>query len=143
MWLSRCRQGSSLIESLQRPVDRLWKAARILRKVRPNFSPRCCGKGQAVEKGASLSLRQRPSKPPLRSLAPSVQAGHLSPFGGTAIFSSRARVTNSGCRGRRVDEQVARVFLEPEAASLLDEKVLDASVEQDQVAFTMADQVEE
>ena len=42
-----------------------------------------------------------------------------------------------------VDEQGARVFLEPEAASLLDEKVLDASVEQDQVAFTIADQVEE
>ena len=42
-----------------------------------------------------------------------------------------------------IDEQGARVFLEPEAASLLDEKVLDASVEQDQVAFTMADQVEE
>ena len=42
-----------------------------------------------------------------------------------------------------VDEQGARVFLEPEAASLLDEKVLDASVEQDQVAFTIADQIEE
>ncbi len=42
-----------------------------------------------------------------------------------------------------IDEQGARVFLEPEAASLLDEKVLDASVEQDQVAFTIADQVED
>jgi Fe-S cluster assembly iron-binding protein IscA len=42
-----------------------------------------------------------------------------------------------------IDEQGARVFLEPEAASLLEEKVLDASVEQDQVAFTIADQVEE
>lgn len=42
-----------------------------------------------------------------------------------------------------IDEQGARVFLEPEAASLLDDKVLDASVEQDQVAFTIADQVEE
>jgi iron-sulfur cluster assembly protein len=42
-----------------------------------------------------------------------------------------------------IEEQGARVFLEPEAASLLDEKVLDASVEQDQVAFTIADQVEE
>ena len=42
-----------------------------------------------------------------------------------------------------IDEQGARVFLEPEAASLLDEKVLDANVEQDQVAFTIADQVEE
>ena len=42
-----------------------------------------------------------------------------------------------------IDEQGARVFLEPEAASLLDDKVLDASLEQDQVAFTIADQVEE
>jgi Fe-S cluster assembly iron-binding protein IscA len=42
-----------------------------------------------------------------------------------------------------IDEHGARVFLEPEAASLLEEKVLDASVEQDQVAFTIADQVEE
>ena len=42
-----------------------------------------------------------------------------------------------------IDEQGARVFLEPEAASLLDEKVLDASLEQDQVAFTIADQAEE
>jgi iron-sulfur cluster assembly protein len=42
-----------------------------------------------------------------------------------------------------IDEQGARVFLEPEAASLLDDKVLDASVEQDQVAFTIADQVKE
>jgi iron-sulfur cluster assembly protein len=42
-----------------------------------------------------------------------------------------------------IEEQGARVFLEPEAASLLDDKVLDASVEQNQVAFTIADQVEE
>ena len=42
-----------------------------------------------------------------------------------------------------IDEQGARVFLEPDAASLLDDKVLDASVEQDQVAFTIADQIEE
>ena len=42
-----------------------------------------------------------------------------------------------------IEEQGARVFLEPDAASLLDDKVLDASVEQDQVAFTIADQVEE
>jgi len=42
-----------------------------------------------------------------------------------------------------IDEQGARVFLEPKAASLLDDKVLDASIEQDQVAFTIADQVEE
>jgi iron-sulfur cluster assembly protein len=42
-----------------------------------------------------------------------------------------------------IEEQGVRVFLEPEAASLLDEKVLDASVEQDQIAFTLADQIEE
>lgn len=42
-----------------------------------------------------------------------------------------------------IDEQGARVFLEPEAASLLDAKILDPSVDQDQVAFTIADQVEE
>ena len=41
-----------------------------------------------------------------------------------------------------IEERGARVFLEPEAASLLDDKVLDASVEQDQVAFTIADQIE-
>jgi Fe-S cluster assembly iron-binding protein IscA len=42
-----------------------------------------------------------------------------------------------------VEEQGARVFLEPEAASLLDDKVLDASVEQSRVAFTIAEQIEE
>jgi iron-sulfur cluster assembly protein len=42
-----------------------------------------------------------------------------------------------------IEEQGARVFLEPEAASLLDDKVLDASLEQDQVAFTIADQIKE
>jgi iron-sulfur cluster assembly protein len=41
-----------------------------------------------------------------------------------------------------IEEQGVRVFLEPEAASL-DDKVLDASVEQNQVAFTIADQIEE
>jgi iron-sulfur cluster assembly protein len=42
-----------------------------------------------------------------------------------------------------IEEQGARVFLDPEAASLLDDKILDASIEPDQVAFTIADQVEE
>lgn len=42
-----------------------------------------------------------------------------------------------------IEEQGARVFLEREAAELLDDKVLDASVVQDQVAFTIADQTEE
>jgi iron-sulfur cluster assembly protein len=38
-----------------------------------------------------------------------------------------------------VEEQDARVFLEPQAASLLDDKVLDAVVEQNRVSFTIAD----
>jgi iron-sulfur cluster assembly protein len=42
-----------------------------------------------------------------------------------------------------IDERGARVFLEPDAASLLEDKVLDASVEQNQVAFTIAEQGEE
>jgi iron-sulfur cluster assembly protein len=42
-----------------------------------------------------------------------------------------------------IEEEGARVFLEPEAASLLDDKVLDASVEQNEVAFTIAEQVGE
>jgi iron-sulfur cluster assembly protein len=39
-----------------------------------------------------------------------------------------------------IEEQGARVFLETEAASLLEDKVLDASVDQNQVAFTINDQ---
>ena len=39
-----------------------------------------------------------------------------------------------------VEEEGARLFLEPEAAFLLDDKVLDATVEQNKVAFTIADQ---
>jgi iron-sulfur cluster assembly protein len=42
-----------------------------------------------------------------------------------------------------IEERGARVFLESGAASLLDDKVLDASVEQGEVAFTIADQIEE
>jgi iron-sulfur cluster assembly protein len=42
-----------------------------------------------------------------------------------------------------IEEQGARVFLEPEAASLLDDKILDASVEQNQATFAIADQLEE
>jgi iron-sulfur cluster assembly protein len=42
-----------------------------------------------------------------------------------------------------IDEQGARVFLEPRAAELLDDKVLDASVEQNQVAFSITDQMDE
>ena len=39
-----------------------------------------------------------------------------------------------------IEEAGARVFLEPDAASLLDDKVLDAKLEQNKVAFTIADQ---
>jgi iron-sulfur cluster assembly protein len=39
-----------------------------------------------------------------------------------------------------IEEQGARIFLEPDAASLLDDKVLDANLEQNKVAFTIADQ---
>jgi iron-sulfur cluster assembly protein len=42
-----------------------------------------------------------------------------------------------------IEEHGARLFLEPEAASLLDGKVLDASIEDNQVAFTLADQIDE
>ena len=42
-----------------------------------------------------------------------------------------------------IEEQGARVFLEPEAASLLEDKVLDANVEQNQVEFTIAEQFDE
>jgi Fe-S cluster assembly iron-binding protein IscA len=42
-----------------------------------------------------------------------------------------------------IEEQGARVFLESDAASLLDDKVLDASIEHDHVTFTIADQIEE
>jgi iron-sulfur cluster assembly protein len=41
-----------------------------------------------------------------------------------------------------IEEQGARVFLEQEAASLLDDKVLDATEQQNQVAFTISDQAE-
>ena len=39
-----------------------------------------------------------------------------------------------------IEEQGARVFLEPDAASLLDDKVLDAKFEENNVAFTIAHQ---
>jgi iron-sulfur cluster assembly protein len=41
-----------------------------------------------------------------------------------------------------IEEEGARVFLEPEAASLLDDKVLDARVEDNRVAFTISEQSE-
>lgn len=42
-----------------------------------------------------------------------------------------------------IDENGARVFLEPVAAKLLDDKILDARVDQNRVAFTIADQIED
>ncbi len=39
-----------------------------------------------------------------------------------------------------IDERGARVFLEPRAADLLDDKVLDANVDQGQVTFSITDQ---
>jgi Fe-S cluster assembly iron-binding protein IscA len=41
-----------------------------------------------------------------------------------------------------IEEHGARLFLDPGAAALLEDKVLDASVEQNRVAFTLADQGE-
>ena len=41
-----------------------------------------------------------------------------------------------------IEEQGARVFVQAEAASLLDDKVLDANVDQNQVAFVILDRPE-
>jgi iron-sulfur cluster assembly protein len=41
-----------------------------------------------------------------------------------------------------IEEQGARVFVDVEAASLLDDKLLDATVDQNQVAFVLLDQPE-
>lgn len=40
-----------------------------------------------------------------------------------------------------IEEQGARLFLDPEASSLLEDKLLDATVEQSRVEFTIAEQV--
>jgi len=42
-----------------------------------------------------------------------------------------------------IDEQGARLFLEPEAASLLDDKIPRRQLRLNQVEFTIADQLEE
>lgn len=50
------------------PVDRMWKAVRICRKVRPNFQPSCCGRvslwkarrGDVLPSGSSLGPLRRP-----------------------------------------------------------------------------------
>ena len=41
-----------------------------------------------------------------------------------------------------IEEEGARIFLDPEAALLLDDKVLDVGVEREQLAFTIANQSE-
>ncbi|MDX6560255.1 MAG: iron-sulfur cluster assembly protein [Gaiellales bacterium] len=42
-----------------------------------------------------------------------------------------------------IEEHGARVFVEAEAATLLDDKILDANVDHNQVAFTVIDQSQE
>ena len=39
-----------------------------------------------------------------------------------------------------IEEQGARIFLEPGAAAMLDDKILDANLVYDRVEFTIADQ---
>ena len=41
-----------------------------------------------------------------------------------------------------IEEQGARLFLDPEASSLLEDKLLDATVEESRVEFTIADHTE-
>jgi len=41
-----------------------------------------------------------------------------------------------------IDAAGARVFLEPEAATLLDDKILDVRVEDDRIGFMIADRIE-
>jgi iron-sulfur cluster assembly protein len=38
-----------------------------------------------------------------------------------------------------IEQEGARLFLNPEASSLLEDKLLDANVDRDQVAFTLAE----
>jgi len=42
-----------------------------------------------------------------------------------------------------IETKGARVFLEPQAASLLRDKILDASIEHGEVPFTFAEQLED
>jgi iron-sulfur cluster assembly protein len=39
-----------------------------------------------------------------------------------------------------IEDHGARLFLDPDAALLLDDKVLDATIDQGQIAFTLEDQ---
>ena len=59
------------------------------------------------------------------------------------FIRSRPIAARLSFRNPKLEEQGAPVFLEPEAGSLVDDKVLEPSVEQDQDAFTIADHIEE
>ena len=76
-------------------------------------------------------------------------SGEASDTGGLRLTAERAGTQASftlrvvslpGEDDAVIEDHGARVFVEPEAASLLDDKVLDAKVDQDQVAFTVVDQ---
>jgi len=42
-----------------------------------------------------------------------------------------------------IEEGGVRVFLEPEAASLLDDKILDGTLEENRVTFAIGDQIDQ
>ena len=79
-------------------------------------------------------------------------SGDLAETGGLRMVAERSGIQTSVALSvvplpaeddEVIEEEGARVFLEPKAAALLEDKVLDISFEEDQVAFTIADQVEE
>jgi iron-sulfur cluster assembly protein len=98
------------------------------------------------EVGAVLSLTERAVEA-VRAIVSSAEG--VSESGGVRLAADEPGA-ESGFRLSVVglpaeDDEVieahgARVFLEPRAASLLEAKLLDASVEQNQVSFTLADQ---
>jgi len=79
-------------------------------------------------------------------------SGDLAETGGLRMVAERSGIQTSVALSvvplpaeddEVIEEEGARVFLEPKAAALLEDKVLDISFEEDQVAFTIADQVQE
>jgi iron-sulfur cluster assembly protein len=70
----------------------------------------------------------------LRLVAEQVGAETTVEVGGVALRAEEDEV---------VEEQGVRLLLDPAAASLLEDKVLDATVEGDEVEFGLVDQVEE
>jgi Fe-S cluster assembly iron-binding protein IscA len=79
-------------------------------------------------------------------------SGDLAETGGLRMVAERSGIQTSVALSvvplpaeddEVIEEEGARVFLEPHAAALLEDKVLDISFEEDQVAFTIADQVQE